>query len=130
MNRSKARGTAAETAVVNYLRANGFPLAERLALHGGKDIGDIRACPGLCVEVKAHATVTDGDLRTWQAETTKEKANGHASIMWLVVKRPGKAQPAQWMCWEADRSGYWAMMWLSDAVDKARRSGWGDPVDA
>ena len=33
-NRSKAIGTAAETAVVRYLAAHGFPAAERRALHG------------------------------------------------------------------------------------------------
>ena len=37
-NRPKAIGTAAETAVVRYLAAHGFPAAERRALHGARDL--------------------------------------------------------------------------------------------
>lgn len=47
-NRPKAIGTAAETAVVRYLAAHGFPAAERRALHGATDLGDITGTPGLC----------------------------------------------------------------------------------
>lgn len=43
-NRPKAIGTAAETAVVRYLAAHGFPAAERRALHGATDHGGAR-CP-------------------------------------------------------------------------------------
>ena len=39
-NRPKAIGTAAETAVVRYLAAHGFPAAERRALHGATDLGE------------------------------------------------------------------------------------------
>jgi hypothetical protein len=52
-NRSKNIGTAAETAVVKAARAYGFPGAERRALHGSTDLGDILLCPGVIVEVKA-----------------------------------------------------------------------------
>ncbi len=41
MSKSKQKGTAAETAVVKYLKANGFPKAERRALQGNLDKGDI-----------------------------------------------------------------------------------------
>ena len=51
-NRPKAIGTAAETAVVRYLAAHGFPNAERRALHGATDLGDITGTPSLCWEVK------------------------------------------------------------------------------
>ncbi len=36
-NPSKAKGTAAETAVVRYARAHGFPHADRLTLSGRYD---------------------------------------------------------------------------------------------
>lgn len=41
MNRNKARGTAFETAGVDYLTANGSPDAHRVALHGNQDRGDV-----------------------------------------------------------------------------------------
>ena len=47
-NRPKAIGTAAETAVVRYLAAHGFPAAERRALHGATDLGDITGTPRSC----------------------------------------------------------------------------------
>ena len=38
VTRSKDIGTRAETAVVRYLAAHGFPAAERRALHGATDL--------------------------------------------------------------------------------------------
>ena len=46
VNRSKQRGTAAETAVLRHVRTHGFPWAERLALSGNADQGDISLLPG------------------------------------------------------------------------------------
>lgn len=51
-NSPKAIGTAAETAVVRYLAAHGFPAAERRALHGATDLGDITGTPSLCWETE------------------------------------------------------------------------------
>lgn len=129
VNRSKNKGTAAETAVVRYLRDNGYPLAERRALAGKEDLGDILLCPGMIAEVKAHATVTDLQIERWQAETFRERVNSNASEAWLVVKRPGKGQPEHWMCWYIDDHGHWVMQWLGDAVIKFRDLGWGDPIE-
>jgi hypothetical protein len=41
MSKAKAKGTSAETAVVKFLIDNGFPYAERRALNGALDLGDI-----------------------------------------------------------------------------------------
>ena len=62
MSASKAKGTAAETAVLRYVRDNGFPWAHRLALTGNADQGDISLLPGnlVIVEVKSHATAATG----------------------------------------------------------------------
>ena len=49
-------GTAAESAVVKVLREHGFPHAERRALHGSIDLGDITGTPGLAWEVKGGTT--------------------------------------------------------------------------
>ena len=92
VNRSKNIGTKAESQVVAYLRANGFPAATRQPLKGSLDEADILVCPGLIVEVKAGAAAenaSDGQLRLWCAETVREKVNAKADAAFLVVKRSG-----------------------------------------
>lgn len=91
-NRSKNIGTAGETAVVRYLRKNGFPDAERRALAGQQDKGDILVCKDVIAEVKAGAAAenaSDEKLRAWYEETLTEKKNAGASLAFLVVKRKG-----------------------------------------
>ena len=52
MNRSKARGTAFETDVVNYLNAYGIPV-RRMPPAGSKDVGDVQTSDGQWVfEIK------------------------------------------------------------------------------
>ena len=52
MNRSKARGTAFETDVVNYLNAYGIPV-RRMPPAGSKDVGDVQTFDGQWVfEIK------------------------------------------------------------------------------
>lgn len=89
--KSKRTGTAAETAVVRYLQ-NWWPAAERRALSGNKDKGDVAGIPGVVIEVKAAATQLIGP---WQRETLTEMANAEASTCMLVVKRPYKGA-SQW----------------------------------
>jgi len=92
VNKSKNIGTSAETHVVRYLQANGFPNADRRALKGSLDVGDILVCKGLIVEVKAGAAAenaSDGQLRLWCAETSRERVNAKADTAFLVVKRKG-----------------------------------------
>nr|QOL00360.1 hypothetical protein [uncultured organism] len=102
-NKPKAIGTAGETAVVRYLRLNGFEGAERLALHGTQDEGDATLCPGVMVEVKSgHAaeTASDNQIIDWAVETEIERVNRGADIGLLVLKRKGKgaANAGQWWC--------------------------------
>lgn len=92
-NRSKQRGTTAEREVVKYLQ-NWWPAAERRALSGNKDKGDVAGIPGVVVEVKAAQTQL---LTKWQKETAAEQANADAARCMLVVKRPYKAVPV----WDA-----------------------------
>ncbi|RKN35969.1 hypothetical protein [Streptomyces hoynatensis] len=86
MSKSKAKGTRAETEVVKYLR-QWWPAAERRALSGALDKGDIAGIPGLVIEVKAAATQLIGP---WQRETLTEMENASAETGMLVVKRPRK----------------------------------------
>lgn len=94
MTKSKQKGTAAETAVVRYLRSLEFgpmgplfPAVERRALSGGKDKGDVAGIPDTVIEVKAAEQVK---LTEWQRETLAEMQNAGASWGLLVVRRKYK----------------------------------------
>jgi len=92
-NPAKRKGTQAEVAVVAYLRANGFPDAERRALEGVNDRGDIAGIPYTVLEVKNHAAL---DLSGWLNELMREIDNAQASYGAVVAKRRGHANPEQW----------------------------------
>lgn len=100
-NRPKQIGTACETAVVRFLNANGFAGAERSALHGSIDVGDITGTPGIAWEVKGgHAAedASDGQIAAWLTDTELERRNRGADLGVLVLKRKGKgaASAGQW----------------------------------
>jgi hypothetical protein len=92
MSKSRAKGTFWESAIVNYLRANGAPYAERRALGGAQDKGDIAGLPGVVCEAKSAATVT---LAAWLDEATTERDNAGAAIGFVWFKRRGKTSPGQ-----------------------------------
>jgi hypothetical protein len=93
VSRSKAKGTAAETAVVRFLRAVGFTQAERRTLGGAQDRGDIAGVPGVVIEVKNCARQ---ELPAWVAEAELERDNDRATLGVVWHKRRGKADPADW----------------------------------
>jgi hypothetical protein len=87
VNKPRNKGTSAESAVVAYLRDNGFPHAERRSLTGATDKGDISGCLGLCIEVKyANSGLK---LGPWLTETRVERFNSRADYGVLVVKPAG-----------------------------------------
>lgn len=91
-NRPRNIGTAAETAVVKALRANGFGTAERRSLKGNLDQGDVAGTPGICWEVKggnAARDMTPSLLAAWLAQTEVERFNAGAVIGVLVIARRG-----------------------------------------
>lgn len=126
MTRPKDIGTAFETACVKFLRDNGFPGAERRALSGALDKGDLLVCPGVIAECKAWSTVTDGNIADWWDETAREKKNANASVALLVVKRPRKPVAQAW-CWRTTEWGFYHAQWFGHAVNELRDMGWGDP---
>lgn len=87
VNRPKEKGTAAETAVVGYLREHGWPYAERRALTGATDKGDVTGTPGLAWEVKAGTRI---QMAQWVAEMLQERENAHAEHGVLVIKPRGR----------------------------------------
>ncbi len=113
VNRPKRIGTAGETGVVRALRAGGFPHAERPALHGINDIGDITGTPGIAWEIKTGQTAKDASptqIETWATEATREAVNAHADLWVLVVQRRGFA-PSRAANWRAiTTSHHWATL--------------------
>lgn len=87
MSRSRRLGTTWETAVVTWLR-DYWPNAERRALNGAKDRGDIAGIPLVVIECKNAKTIT---LAAWLDELAAEMANDTAEVGALWVKRRGKA---------------------------------------
>ena len=92
MSRNKQKGTAFETQIVRYLAEHGFPHAERRALAGVNDLGDITGTPGIVWECKNQKTM---NLAGWLDETMIETANANADYGILVAKRRGKGNPAE-----------------------------------
>ena len=92
MSAARQKGTAAETAVVNYLRPE-FPHVERRALNGNKDRGDVAGIIGTVLEVKNCKTL---DLAGWVRELEVEMGNDGADFGAVVHKKRGTTNPADW----------------------------------
>ena len=90
MTASRAKGTAWETAIVGYLRGRGAPHAERRALGGNNDRGDIAGVPGVVVEAKSASRL---ELAAWLDEAEAEGRNDRADLAVVWHKRRGKASP-------------------------------------
>ena len=88
MSAAKRKGTAWESAVVDYLRAQGWPHAELRNLSGAKDRGDIAGVIGVCIEAKNQARHS---LAEWLDEARVEKANAGAAVGVVWFHRRGKS---------------------------------------
>lgn len=140
VNKPKAIGTSAESAVVRVLRAHGFPHAERRALAGVHDLGDITGCPGICWEVKggeAAKNASDAQIAAWMVETDVEVANASAHVGVLVVQRRGVGPANAHRWWAVVRADAWILnapgafpvrMVLGDACLMLRAIGYGEPL--
>ena len=122
VNRPKNIGTAAETAVVRYLRAHGFMNVKRLTLQGAGDIGDISLGDGwpITIEVKGgHAAenASDGLVLMWIDELHREMIHAGNPIGALVLKRKGKsaANAGTWYV-HMDMECYLAMLGVDTAT--------------
>lgn len=145
-NPSKAIGTAAETALVRYLRVNGWGNAERRALHGNTDLGDVTGCPLLVFECKAGKQAHrpgDALMKSWLAQAEQERLNAGADIGILVIKTSGAADPSRWLavlpadalCYlitgEQPTAAYPPVrMLLRHLLPMLRRAGYGDRLEA
>lgn len=88
MSANKARGTRWESAIVEFLRASGFPWADRVPLSGAKDRGDVTIGPGSpAIEAKSQARHS---LAEWLTEAQAEAVNAGAPFGVAWIKRRGK----------------------------------------
>lgn len=78
---NRRRGQRAEVAVVNYLRASGWPDARRYLAGDGRQPGDIDAWPGISIEVKDHARSA---WPSWCAQAVDEAGPNRIPV---VVRR-------------------------------------------
>ena len=92
-NPNKTKGSSAERAVVEHLRATGWPHAERRLAGSSKDRGDVAGVPGVVIEVKNCARQ---DLAGWLAEAETERANDRADYGVVWHKRRGRGNAADW----------------------------------
>jgi Holliday junction resolvase len=97
MNRSKAKGTAAETALLRWLVDEGHA-AHRNPPAGSNDVGDLtvrRGAQWITIEVKNRADIATA-IRDGLNELDVEKANAGTDHGVLVVKPRGKGDPGAW----------------------------------
>jgi hypothetical protein len=92
-NPSKRKGTAGETAIVNYLQDQGFPACERRALNGSSDRGDVAGIHSTVIEAKA---CKQTDLAGWLKELAAEMRNDNARFGAVWHKKRGTTNPADW----------------------------------
>lgn len=95
MNRSKQKGTKAESDVRDFFRGLHWPHAKRLVQSGSRDPGDIALGDGIpvTVEVKSCATF---DLSGWLKEAQAERDNNGHEVGVVVFKRRGYGKPRDW----------------------------------
>lgn len=84
VNKAKTQGTAYESAIVRHLVERGWVNAERRALRGTKDAGDLTGVLGVAASFKA---VRTWRVAEWLDELAKQRANAGATHGVLVVKR-------------------------------------------
>lgn len=93
-NRNKAKGSAAERAVCDYLNSRSID-AERIPAGATLDRGDLwvpdKTWPA--IQIKNHARL---DLAGWIRDVQTQAANAKRSTGIVVHKRIGKANPADW----------------------------------
>lgn len=93
MSKAKQKGTAAETAVVNWLQSKGRKHVERRSLNGVNDRGDIAGIPCVVIEVKNHKSM---ELSQWLSELKVEMQNDKADTGVVIHKKRGTTDVGEW----------------------------------
>lgn len=91
---NRNRGARAEVAVVNYLRANGYPDARRYLAGDGRQPGDIDGWhPLICCEVK---DVARSAWPSWCRQAVAEARDGMVPV--VVRRTRGVPDVGLWEC--------------------------------
>jgi hypothetical protein len=96
-NRSKAKGTAFEVLVRDYLIKKGFIHAHRTALEGGQDKGDIHGIIRRATMRKVAVQCKNDksfNISGWLNDTVEQAQRLNDAVPVLVVKRKGKGEKA------------------------------------
>lgn len=118
VNKPKAKGTAAETRVVNFLLTAGYS-ARRVALKGNCDEGDIHidstdGSYGIMLEVKGGKQTQNigrKQREDWLTETRKEAAASHRDG-YLIIAKHGSSV-CDYHVWSSDGHLFWYFdQWL------------------
>lgn len=111
-NVSKAKGTKYETAIVNVFNDwVGLTVAERVALHGNHDNGDVRLMVDdltVCVEAKwSKSYPSEKEMLEFREQTITETGNSDSDCGILVVNHYNKSimRSEVWMT-----GGTWLML--------------------
>lgn len=96
--------------MVGYCHHGGFPHAERRALGGAQDKGDVLLCPGVISEVKNCKTLA---IPAWLRETEDEVRNANAVVGFLTVKPKGIGGTRVGDWWALMRRGPWEALTAS-----------------
>ena len=112
MNRSKQKGTAAETAVKRLAEDLDIPV-RRMALAGQQDEGDVHLWNGEAViEVKTgDQTVKPSwnQIHAWYQQAVTEAGHSGGGLPLLVLKRAGSGQAKDWyLYWSRAELAAWS----------------------
>ena len=90
-NPQKAKGSAYERLIVNYLREHGFRV-DRTRAGWSDDKGDIHGINGFTWECKNHRSI---NLAGWIGELHTECANAGTRLGAVIHKRRGTTNPGE-----------------------------------
>ena len=94
---AKAKGRATENQAVEWLRANGYPDAERRRLNGSNDLGDLTGCgPGICICIEVKSAAAWHPVR-WLRELRTEMTNARAAIGFVMARPKGGTNVNDWV---------------------------------
>lgn len=88
-NPQKARGTAFETAVVNFLRDHGL-YAVKPRQEGWRDLGDVHVAGLVTLQAKAYSKDLLAAIRDGVEGALVQRSNSGLPFGFAVVKRPRK----------------------------------------
>lgn len=110
--KSRRKGARCENDVVNWLREQGFPHAERRIAGMDNDTGDITGIPGLVIEVKDRQK---HDFPAYMRQLTEEMTAADVDTGLVIAKKKGTTNVGEW----------YAMMPVELAIELLRYYGYG-----